>query len=224
MVGTGVRRQRGRGLLRGQGPHVRAEREDRRDRVGILSRAERAFVCRERRWRQCGCETTDGGLVAQVEWNGPAYSPQTDLVYTGAVDWCATVRVADPAKVKSVSVGQPWSGSADEHNLYGTFDPTDRWAGWIYATDAESGATAWKFKAAATILSGVTPTAGGLVFFGDMVGTAHALDAKSGEEIWRLDLGGAAGGGVITYESGGRQLIAFAAGMKIGRASCRERV
>ncbi|HEU4616883.1 MAG TPA: PQQ-binding-like beta-propeller repeat protein [Gammaproteobacteria bacterium] len=155
------------------------------------------------------CPGTQGG----VEWNGPAYDPDTRLIYTGAVDWCSTVMVADPDKVKSVSVGQPWSGSASEKNMFGAFDPTDRWAGWLYASDAETGNTAWRFKAPAPLMSGVTPTAGGIVFFGDMMGTAYALDAKSGEKLWSQDLGGAVGGGVISYEAGGQQRVAFAAGM-----------
>jgi alcohol dehydrogenase (cytochrome c) len=155
------------------------------------------------------CPGTQGG----VEWNGPAYSTETGLVYTGAVDWCSTVRVADPDKVKSASVGQPWSGSADEQNLFGTMDSPDRWAGWLYASDAESGKTAWRFKAPAPLMSGVTPTAGGVVFFGDMAGNAYALDAENGDLLWKHHLGGAAGGGVITYTSAGRQRVAYAAGM-----------
>lgn len=155
------------------------------------------------------CPGSQGG----VEWNGAAYSPATDFVYTGAVDWCTTVRVADPSKVKSMSYGQPWSGSADEKNMFGSMDPTDRWAGWLYATEAESGKTAWRFKAPAPLMSGVTPTAGGLVLFGDMAGKAYALDAQTGDELWSRDLGGAVGGGVITYERDGEQRVAFAYGM-----------
>jgi alcohol dehydrogenase (cytochrome c) len=155
------------------------------------------------------CPGTQGG----VEWNGPAYDPDTRLIYTGAVDWCSTVMVADPDKVKSASVGQPWSGAASEKNMFGAMDPTDRWAGWLYASDAETGKTSWRFKAPAPLMSGVTPTAGGLVFFGDMKGTAYALDAKSGEMLWSKDLGGAVGGGVISYEAGGQQRVAFSAGM-----------
>ena len=34
-----------------------------------------------------------------------------------------SVRIADPKKVASVPLGQPWSGSADEKTLFGTFDP-----------------------------------------------------------------------------------------------------
>jgi alcohol dehydrogenase (cytochrome c) len=155
------------------------------------------------------CPGTQGG----VEWNGPAYDPETRLIYTGAVDWCTTVMVADPEQVKSVSVGQPWSGSASEKDMFGAFDSTDRWAGWLYASDAETGKMAWRFKAPAPLMSGVTPTAGGIVFFGDMTGTAYALDAKTGEKLWSQDLGGAIGGGVISYEAGGKQRVAFSVGM-----------
>jgi glucose dehydrogenase len=155
------------------------------------------------------CPGTQGG----VEWNGPAYDPESGLIYTGAVDWCSTVMVGDPERVKSASLGQPWSGSASEQNVFGVLDPTDRWAGWLYASGAETGKSAWRFKAPAPLMSGITPTAGGLVFFGDMMGNGYALDAKSGETLWSQDLGGAVGGGVISYETGGRQRVAFSVGM-----------
>lgn len=154
------------------------------------------------------CPGTQGGS----EWNGPAYSPQTNLLYTGSVDWCATVRIADPAKVASVSYGQPWSGSADEKNAFGEFDPKSQWGGWITATDADSGLVRWKFRTPAPVLAAVTPTAGGVVFSADMEANAYALNAEDGKVLWRTKLDGAAGGGVITYAVNGRQYVAFAAG------------
>lgn len=154
------------------------------------------------------CPGTQGGS----EWNGPAY-PDTDLIYTGAVDWCTTASAAGPDAARSASAGQAWSGSADPDNPFGVQDRTRRWAGWLYASAAETGETAWRFKAPAPILGGVTPTAGGLVFFGDVNGNAYALDAASGDKLWSADLGGAVGGGVISYEVGGRQRLAIAAGM-----------
>ena len=39
-----------------------------------------------------------------------------------------------------------------------------------------------------------------------------ALDAASGEKLWGQDLGGAIGGGVITYTANGAQKVAVAAG------------
>jgi len=155
------------------------------------------------------CPGSQGGS----EWNGPAYSPATGFIYTGAVDWCVTVKLAPQAKIKSVPLGQPWSGSADEKNMFGEFDPPSRWAGWVVASKAETGERAWQFRAPAPILSGVTPTAGGLVFFGDMAGIVYALDAQTGRKLWSTETGGAIGGGIISYSANGRQHVAVASGM-----------
>lgn len=54
--------------------------------------------------------------------------------------------------------------------------------------------------------------AGGVVFFGDIGGNFYALDAATGEKLWGQDLGGAIGGGVITYTADGAQMVAVAAG------------
>jgi outer membrane protein assembly factor BamB len=51
----------------------------------------------------------------------------------------------------------------------------------------------------------MTPTAGGVVFFGDIGGNFYALDAANGQKLWGQELGGAIGGGVITYTVNGAQ-------------------
>jgi alcohol dehydrogenase (cytochrome c) len=157
------------------------------------------------------CPGTQGGS----EWNGAAYDPATNLIYTGAVDWCATVTLAPERQTKRVQDGKPWSGNdaASEKETFGKLDPPASWAGWIYATDADSGATSWKFKTPFPVMSGVTPTAGGLVFVGDMGGTFYALDAQTGQTLWSQKIGGAVGGGVITYQANAVQRIAVATGM-----------
>jgi alcohol dehydrogenase (cytochrome c) len=58
----------------------------------------------------------------------------------------------------------------------------------------------------------MTPTAGGVVFFGDMGGNFYALDAATGQRLWGQNLGGAIGGGVTTYFAGGAQRVAVTAG------------
>jgi glucose dehydrogenase len=60
----------------------------------------------------------------------------------------------------------------------------------------------------------VTPTKGGVVFAGDMDEHAYAFDAGTGNVLWRADLPGAPGGGVITYMIDGKQLVAFVAGTR----------
>jgi alcohol dehydrogenase (cytochrome c) len=59
----------------------------------------------------------------------------------------------------------------------------------------------------------MTPTAGGIVFFGDMGGNFYALDSVSGKKLWGQHLGGAIGGGVITYTANGAQKVAVAVGV-----------
>ena len=82
------------------------------------------------------------------------------------------------------------------------------------AVDADSGQVKWRFRAGAPVLSGITPTKGGLVFAGDMDKHAYAFDADTGKILWRADLPGAAGGGVITYAVGGKQYVAFVTGTR----------
>ena len=157
------------------------------------------------------CPGSQGG----AEWNGPAYDPQTNLVLTGEVDWCWTVKLAPDAKIKSVAEGQPWTGndSDDPARGFGFADSTDRWSGRFTATDADTGQVRWRFRTPTPILSGVTPTGGGVVFFGDMGGTLYALDSARGKALWSRKIGGAIGGGVITYDSGAGQRVAVATGM-----------
>jgi alcohol dehydrogenase (cytochrome c) len=155
------------------------------------------------------------GSVGGAEWNSPAYDPQTNLVLIGEVDWCDTVTVKDVNELRSVKPGQPWAGMAT-WNPFWMFGHGDRdWAGWVYAVDADTGVWKWRLKSNYPILSGMTPTAGGVVFFGDIGGNFYALDAADGRKLWGQDLGGAIGGGVITYTSGGAQKVAVAAGLSM---------
>jgi outer membrane protein assembly factor BamB len=52
------------------------------------------------------------------------------------------------------------------------------------------------------------------VFAGDMDKHAYAFDAGSGRVLWRTELPGAPGGGVITFLVDGKQRVAFVAGTR----------
>ncbi len=64
-------------------------------------------------------------------------------------------------------------------------------AGYVYSLDAETGCVHWSFHSAAVVRSGVTvgPMKPGssriAAFFGDIRGNAYALDASSGELLWK---------------------------------------
>jgi len=157
------------------------------------------------------CPGSQGG----AEWNGPAYDPRTNLVLVGEVDWCNSVTLQKEEKILSTRLGRRWTGNAslNPFHVYGTRDPRADWAGWLYAIDADTGAWTWRLKSNYPIVSGVTPTAGGIVLFGDMGGNLYVVDAASGRKLWSRNIGGAIGGGVITYTASGAQKVAIAAGM-----------
>jgi alcohol dehydrogenase (cytochrome c) len=149
------------------------------------------------------------GSAGGSEWNGPAFSPDTNLLYDGTADWCVTITL--DAKELAKKPGQTWTGT----ELAAQFGKKDlNWSGWVTATDADTGQVKWKFRAPAPVLSGITPTRGGLVFAGDLDKHAYAFDAATGKVLWRTELPGAAGGGVITYLVDGKQRVAFIAGTR----------
>src|SRR6516225_291385 len=155
------------------------------------------------------------GSTGGSEWNGPAYDPQLNLVFIGEVEWCTTVTLMPAEKIAATAPGKPWSGEAsiNPFNTWGEADPTFDWAGWVYAVDADTGAWRWRAMTNYPIQSGMTPTAGGVVFFGDMGGNFYVLDAANGRKLWGQNLRGAIGGGVITYSVNGTQKIAVAKGL-----------
>jgi len=157
------------------------------------------------------------GPVGGTEWNTPGYDPTTNLIITGTVEWCDTVTIKDDSRLRSMPIGQPWTGMAawNPINMFGKEDRTDGyWAGWIHASDADSGVWKWRAKSNYPIVAAITPTAGGIVFVADLGGNFYALDSSTGQKLWGgpLGTGGAIGGGVITYTVDGVQKVAVADG------------
>lgn len=146
------------------------------------------------------CPGTAGGS----QWNGPAYSPATNLVYVNAVDRCSTVKDDPEYDGKKNMLGSA--------NAFGDKDEIS--VGWVTAIDADSGAVKWKFKAAAPMVAGIAVTASGVLFTADLAADFMAFDAASGKLLESIKLGQPTGGGVITYSAGGKQKVAVATGLE----------
>jgi len=141
------------------------------------------------------------GYAGGVEWNGPALDRLNNSLIVGAVDVCFMVKLGTATQYK-----------AGEVEFGGTVEPVGESSGWITAMDAETGAVRWKYHAEKPVTAGVTPTAGGITFTGDLAGNLLVFNSKTGDVVHKVKTGGAMAGGVVTYESGGKQYLAFASG------------
>jgi outer membrane protein assembly factor BamB len=128
-----------------------------------------------------------------TNWQSPSYSPRTGLVYVSAQERKA-----------------PGPGNG---------------AGAIRAFDPNTGDMKWEFKRSDAWFFSILTTASDLLFsgvWGDPGSGAaanrengyfYALDARTGQQLWRTSLAGSVyGGGPITYRAGGKQYVAVTAG------------
>src|ERR1043165_2002925 len=89
--------------------------------------------------------------------------------------------------------------------------PQEGW-GAIQAFDPKSGQLKWQFKMADVTDSGVLATATDLVFAGGREGYFFALDARTGDLLWKGSVGGQVSAGPMSYAVNGKQDVAIAAG------------
>ena len=136
------------------------------------------------------------------QYNGPAYSPRLKMLFVAAADRCNILQMGAAKYV----AGSVYFG--------GTFipDPPQRQSGWIKAFDPVDGRELWSVHRPTIVMTAVTPTGGGLLLTGDAGGDFLALNASSGETLYRFATGGPIAAGITTYLAGGRQFIAVPSG------------
>src|SRR6266478_6319824 len=64
--------------------------------------------------------------------------------------------------------------------------------------DAATGKERWKRQWPTPLMAGVTVTAGGVLFTGDLDDNFVAVDAHTGKTLYTFNTGGSLGGGVIS--------------------------
>ncbi|HSS69664.1 MAG TPA: PQQ-binding-like beta-propeller repeat protein [Casimicrobiaceae bacterium] len=148
------------------------------------------------------------GLLGGMEWNGPAYDPLSKTLYVATVDWCGTfTRTADAPEFTPFA--HYYGGSV-------TPDPRDQSRGWLTAIDSTSGKVRWKKQWPTPLVAAVTATSGGVLFTGDLDNYFLVIDASNGNTLYKFNTGGSVGGGVVTYEIGGKQYVATTSGVVSG--------
>jgi len=147
------------------------------------------------------------GVLGGVLWNGPAYNPNTNMLYTPAVDWCG--RFIKAGEDRFIP-GQLYMGG-----MY-VDDPIEKSRGWLTAVDASTGKVAWRYESSRPMVAAVGATSAGLIFTGEMTGDFLTLDARTGKVLYRFNTGGPMNGGVVTYAVNGKQYVAAASGSASG--------
>jgi alcohol dehydrogenase (cytochrome c) len=84
----------------------------------------------------------------------------------------------------------------------------------LRAIDVQTGSIVWEVPQTgeADSWGGTLSTAGGLVFYGDDSGAFVAVDAKTGERLWRFPANVLWKASPMTYSFDSRQFVAVAAG------------
>ena len=135
-----------------------------------------------------------------------AYSPKTNLFYVPTNHVCMDY---EPFRV-SYAAGQPYVGATlsmypapDSHGGMGNF----------IAWDNVKGEIKWSLPEQFSVWSGALATAGDVVFYGTLEGYLKAVDATTGEELFKFKTPSGIIGNVMTYEQGGKQYIGVLSGV-----------
>ncbi len=133
-----------------------------------------------------------------------AYSPKTGLMYSPLNHVCMTY---EPVESKYVA-GQPWVGAT-----LTMFAGPDGVMGGIGAYDPMTNKKVWYNKEKFSAWGGVLTTASNLVFYGTLDRWFKALDANSGKELWKFQVGSGVIGNAFTYGHAGKQHVGVLSGI-----------
>jgi PQQ-dependent dehydrogenase (methanol/ethanol family) len=163
------------------------ENEDKRPRVGTVVRGV--------------CPAAPGGK----DWEPSAYSPKTGLLYIPANNLCMDFEGVETGYI----AGTPFVGA----NVRMYPGPGGH-RGELVAWDPLQRRQVWSIRESFPVWSGVVATAGDVIFYGTLDGWFKAVDARSGDVLWRFKVGSGIVGQPITYRGpDGRQYVAVLSGV-----------
>jgi glucose dehydrogenase len=85
--------------------------------------------------------------------------------------------------------------------------------GQFTAYDAKTGKIVWSNKEPFSVWSGSLATAGGVVFYGTLEGYLKAVDAKTGQELYKFKTPSGIIGNVNTWSYNGKQYVGVLSGI-----------
>ncbi|MCT4331328.1 methanol/ethanol family PQQ-dependent dehydrogenase [Paracoccus sp. YLB-12] len=170
----------------------------------------RPAVVAEYSTAQNGEDTNTTGIcpaaLGSKDQQPAAYSPDTQLFYVPTNHVCMDY---EPFRV-AYTAGQPYVGATlsmypapDSHGGMGNF----------IAWDNVNGEIKWSLPEQFSVWSGALATAGGVVFYGTLEGYLKAVDAETGDELYRFKTPSGIIGNVMTYETNGKQYVGILSGV-----------
>ena len=145
--------------------------------------------------------------IGQKDWEPPAFSPHTGLLYVGVFNICMKLTDHEVSYI----AGTPYDGM--EMARFSVDGKDGDWGAFI-AWNPASGTKVWSLPEKFMVMSGAMATAGDVVFYGTTDGWFRAVDAWTGKILWSQKLGSGVIGQPVTYLGpDGRQYVAVAAGV-----------
>jgi alcohol dehydrogenase (cytochrome c) len=155
--------------------------------------------------------TPEGALIKPTvlggtNWYPPSYSPRTGLFYISS--WENTGTIATEGGRPKGTGNAPMGAATLGTNL----KTEEEGYGAVRAFDPKTGERKWQFKMNDITWAGVLTTASDLLFSGGREGYFFALNARTGELLWKAALGGQVNSGPMSYSVNGKQYVAVCAG------------
>jgi len=173
------------------------------------------------------------GNQGATNWYPPSYSPRTGLFYFSAWEDYATIYRAEEQEYEpgraflggGFTVLTPAQGAAGVG--IGRTNPINTWTDEVghaalMAMDPETGEAKWKYEQFDVSDSGMLTTASDLLFTGGREGHFHALNARTGELLWKASLGGQIVMAPITFMVDGVQYITVVSGHAMSTFALRD--
>ncbi|MEP7308937.1 MAG: PQQ-dependent dehydrogenase, methanol/ethanol family [Acidobacteriota bacterium] len=158
--------------------------------------------------------TLEGELImptvrGATNWSAPSFSPRTGFFYVASWENTGSIVIQGRGPRE---VGIPGGTPQGQATLTPNLKREEEGFGVIRALDASTLERRWEFKMNDITWAGVLTTASDLLFGGGKEGHFFALDARTGQLLWRAALGGQINAGPMTYAVNGRQYVTVAAG------------
>lgn len=142
-------------------------------------------------------------FLGAKNWMPMSYNPGTGLFYAATNEWGMDIW-NEPITYKK---GAAYLGAGfTVQPLY------EDHVGVLRAIDPMTGKVAWEANNQDPLWSGTMTTAGNLVFYGTPEGYLKAVNAKTGEELWKFQTGSGIVGQPITWLDDGVQYVAVTSG------------